>query len=122
MSAGAFDLVSYRSDDGKNIPARVQPETLQATFGGTINAAPTGAPDAGYPSVVISKSKRSHGIHPRTVTVRITAGLPAGYLSPGSFVIPCMNTAAYTAATKGAVAGYLGGTGVVVGKSPEVIV
>ncbi len=122
MSAGRFSLVSYETDTGVLVPARVQPETLQATFGGVINAAPTGSPAAGYPSVVISRSKRSNGIHPRTVTVNITAGLPAGYVTPGSFVVPCMNEAAYTAATKGAAAGYLGGTGLVVGKSPESIV
>lgn len=122
MSAGVFTLVSYRTDDAVLVPARVQPETLAATFGGTINAAATGAPAAGYPTVVISKSKRSNGIHPRTVTVRITAGLPTGYVSPGTFTIPCMTKTAYDAATKGAAAGYLGGTGLVVGKSPEAIV
>jgi hypothetical protein len=122
MSAGRFELVAYETDAGVLVPARVQPETLLATFGGTVNAPATGSPAPGYPSIIISKSKRSNGIHPRTVTVRINAGLPDGYVVPGTFTIPCMNEAAYTSATKGAAAGYLGGTGKVVGKSPESIV
>lgn len=122
MSAGRFELVSYQTDLGTLVPARVQPETLDATFGGAINSSPPGAPSAGYPSIVISRGKRGNGIHPRTVTVSITSGLPTGYVTPGRFVIPCMNRTAYDSATKGAAAGYLGGTGKVVGKSPEAIV
>jgi len=122
MSAGAFVLTSYETDAGTLVPIKLQPETLQATFGGGLNAAPTGAPAAGYPSATVSGSKRSIGIHPRTVTVRITSGLPLGYLNNQTYRIPCLSEAAYIAAVKGAAAGYLGGTGTVVGKSPESIV
>ena len=122
MSSGAFDLVNYRTDDGVLIPIKIQPETAEATFGGAINSSPPGAPSSGYPSALVSGSRRSIGIHPRTVTIRITAGLPAGYLANQSYRIPCLNDTAYASATKGAAAGYLGGSGKVVSKSPEVIV
>jgi len=122
MSAGAFVLTNYETDNGAVVPIKLQPETLQATFGGGANTPPSGTPDAGYPSATVSGSKRSIGIHPRTVTIRITGGLPLGYLNNQTHRIPCLTEAAYTAATKGAAAGYLGGTGTVVGKSPESIV
>jgi hypothetical protein len=122
MSAGAFTLTRYQTDAGDIVPIKLQPETLQATFGGVINNAPTGAPSAGFPSADVSGGRRSIGIHPRIVTVRITAGLPPGYQSPSTHRVACLNTAVYNAAVKGAAAGYLGGTGTVVSKSPEVIV
>lgn len=122
MSAGAFLITNYRTDNDILVPIRIQPETAQATFGGSINAAAAGSPSAGYPSATVSGSKRSIGIHPRTITVRITAGLPVGYLNNQTYKIPCLNSTVYLAAVKGAAAGYLGGTGTIVGKSPEAIV
>lgn len=122
MSAGAFEIYNYKTDGDILVPIRLQRETTEATFGGSINASPSGTPSSGYPSALVSKSKRAIGIHPRTVTVRITAGLPTGYLANQTYRIPCLNDTVYAAAVKGAAAGYLGGTGKVVGKSPEAIV
>jgi len=49
MSAGAFVLTNYETDAGTIVPIKLQPETLQATFGGGANTAPSGTPAAGYP-------------------------------------------------------------------------
>jgi hypothetical protein len=123
MSAGAFEGYFYTLDNGEVAPIRLQPETVQATFGGAING-PGGATAAsdGFPSVSVSGSRRAIGIHPRIVTIRITAGLPTGYKLPATFRIPVLQESQWDAASKNGPAGYLGGTGTVVSKTKEVIV
>lgn len=122
MSAGAFSIAKYTTNLGNVVAIRVQPETLDATFSGSINASPGASTlSSGFPSASVSGSRRSIGIHPRTVNVRISAGLPTGYLSNQIYRIPCLNQTAWDNATKGAAAGYLGGTGIIVSKSPESI-
>lgn len=122
MSAGAFDIVRYETDLGNIVPIRLQPETLQATFNSVLNAAGgTGATtfSPGFPSAMVSKSRRGLGIHCRTVNVRITAGLPSGYLNNQTYRIPCPNKTVFNGVVRGQTAGYLGGTGIVVSTSGE---
>lgn len=121
MSTGAFVLSKYETNEGAIVPIKLQPETITATIGGTANAAPAAAVDPGYPSADVSRSKRAIGIHARTVTARITA--PAtDYLENTTVRIPVLTEAVWDAATRGATVVCAAGTGVVAGKSAEVIV
>jgi len=121
MSNGAFVISKYETSEGNVVPIKLQPETITATIGGTANAAPAGAVEAGFPSADVSRSKRAIGIHARTVTARITA--PSGdYLENTTVRIPILTQSVWDGATRGAAVVCAAGTGVVAGKSAEVIV
>jgi hypothetical protein len=119
MSAGKFNKVRYQTDAGVLVRIRVQPETLEAVFGGAINSSPAGTPDSTYPSALVSGSKRSIGIHPRFVTIFFTGDAPAGYKPEQTYRIPCLNTLAFESASEGGQANYLGKPGQVVSKTKE---
>jgi len=121
MSSGPFVLSTYETDNGDLVPIKLQPETLTATFAGTANAAPAGAVTPGFPSADVSRSKKSIGIHARTVSVKITDPAdPAGL--PGLTRIAVPNPTVYNAIVKGAAVVCSAGTGTVAGKSSETIV
>lgn len=122
MSAGNFVNAIYVTDNGDKVPIKVQPETLTATVGGGANASGAAPADAGFPSADSSRSKKSIGIHARTVSLKFTATSPTGYAANSILRIPVMTQAAWTAATKGSVVNYLGVAGVVTGRSPEYVV
>lgn len=119
MSAGAFEIVGYSTDNGDIVPLRVQPETVAAVLG-TPNASAGSTFAVGFPSAQVSKGKRAIGINARTVSIRLTAVL-AGYKEDSILRIPVTTQARWTALTKGTPVTYLSTAGVVVGKSPEVI-
>lgn len=118
--AGAFTTTAYELDSGTNVPIRVQPETLAANIG-AVNAAPTGGAAAGWPSAMVSKSKRGLGIHPRTVSVRFTATPPEGYAANVAYTIPVLKKSVWDAITPTTTGTYLGVAVKYAGKSPEVI-
>lgn len=113
MSAGAFTFTVYTASyaDGAAHPIRVQPETLAATAGGIANAAADGV-DANNPiSAMVSASKRSLGLHARTVTLELTGTPPTGYKVGSRVRIPCLTEGFYDAvAIKGTPVTYLGTT------------
>ncbi len=123
MSAGAFERTRYTTDGGAQVNIRVQPETLAASLGGTVNAGSATAADAGYPSAIVSKSRRGIGIHPRTVTVKFQgASVPAGYLAGQSYTIPVMSDSAWANLASGSSITYLGTACDFISKNPEKIV
>ena len=126
MSAGKFDLNGkYESDAGNVYRCRPQPETKELTLDGTANAYPAGAITAGLGSVTLTKSKRSLGVIPRTVTVRLTADGSEGtadYEGEGtSHVVVVFNPTTYASYAIGDTGTYLGIACVVDFKQPEVL-
>lgn len=119
MSAGAFDRSKYEADNGDIYAVRVQPETLAATFGGTANAAPSGAVDQQV-SARVGGGNRQIGIKTRAVSVAWTGGAPTGYKADEILRIPIMTKDLYDAITTNSTTGsYLGSAIQVVGKLPE---
>lgn len=124
MSAGAFTNSKYAASygAGDNIhPIRVQPETIEATGNAEDNDPPAG--DINNPiSVLSSKSRRSPGIHPRYVRLKVTGAPPAGYSETSVVRLICLNQAFYEAiAAKGTEVQYLGSAWQVIGFSPEFV-
>ena len=126
MSAGKFDLAGkYESDAGNIYRCRPQPETKDLALGGAANAYPAGAITAGLGSVTLTKSKRSLGVIPRTVTVRLTAdgaGDQGDYEGEGtSHVVVVFNPTVYAGYAIGDTGTYLGIACVLDFKQPEVL-
>lgn len=119
--AGAFTLSKYETDLDNVVPIKVQPETLAANIGAA-NAAPAGDSEAGFPSADVSRSKRSIGIHARTVSIKFTATPPTGYAANSIYRIPILTKTVYEGISKGDTGTYLSVACQVVGKSPEFIV
>ena len=126
MSAGKFDLDGkYESDVGNIYRCRPQPETKALALDSVANAYPTGAITAGLGSVTLTKSKRSLGVIPRTVTVRFTAdgtGETADYEGDGtSQVVVVFNPTVWAGYAIGDTGTYLGIACVLDFKQPEVL-
>lgn len=121
---GQFSLAKYESSVGTFIfPIKVQPETIAFEAGGQVNSEPSGSITANLPSAVVSKSRRSIGVHPRTVSVKVTAtGVTANNAVGTIIQIPVLSKAAYAAYKKGDTGIYQGDTVRVVGKNEEKIV
>jgi len=126
MSAGKFDLDGkYESDAGNVYRCRPQPETKAMSLDAATNAYPTGTITAGLGSVTLTKSKRSLGVIPRTVTVRLTAdgaGNQGDYEGEGtSHVVVVFDPVKFTGYAIGDTGTYLGIACVLDFKSPEVL-
>jgi hypothetical protein len=126
MSAGKFDLNGkYESDAGNVYRCRPQPETKELSLDGTANSYPADAITAGLGSVTLTKSKRSLGVIPRTVTVRLTAdgaSETADYEGEGtSHVVVVFNPTTYAGYAIGDTGTYLGIACVLDFKQPEVL-
>jgi len=126
VSAGKFDLAGkYESDEGNVYRCRPQPETKAMSLDSVDNAYPAGTITAGLGSVTLTKSKRSLGVIPRTVTVRLTAdgvGEQGDYEGEGtSHVVVVFNPTVYAGYAIGDTGTYLGIACVLDFKSPEVL-
>ena len=126
MSAGKFDLNGkYQSDADNVYRAKPQPETAGLSLGGVANAYPAGTITPGLGSITLTKSKRSLGVIPRTVTVRFTAdgtGATSDYEGEGtSQVVVVFNPTVYAGYEIGDTGTYLGIACVLDFKSPEVL-
>lgn len=122
MSAGAFVRARYGASYALEVhPIRVQPETLAATIGGTVNAAPAGAITNPI-SARASGSKRSLGLNARKVQLAAPAtNPPAGYQAGGVTSIPALGEAFYNLAIKGTTCTYLGAAFTVVSRTTEYV-
>lgn len=119
MSAGQFERTKYEADNGDIYPIRVQPETLAATFGGTANAAPTGAVDQ-QGLARVSGGNRRIGIKARSVTIAFTATPPTGYEPNQLLRVPILTLDLYNAINPNSTTGsYLGVNVIVVGKNAQ---
>ena len=118
MSAGEFTRSRYQSDQTARIyNIRVQPETLLASLGGTVNAAPGGA--VTEPSSARARgSRRSLGVVARRVTLAWVGAPPTGY-GDDLVTIPILTPALFNSLAIGSTGTYLGTDVTVVGLSPE---
>ena len=117
MSFGSFRASKYELDNGDIHPIRVQPETEALSIGGA-NDAPTGA-ISGQGSATVGKGIRENGIGARLVSLRWDGAPPTGYDPTGTIRLPILQKTLFDAISLGDTGTYLGGTVVVVGKSPE---
>lgn len=121
MSAGVFTRSRYTTDAGIVVPIRVQPETLTATLGASANSGSTNDVTPGYPRATVSKSRRSIGIHARTVTLKFTGTAPTGYAANQTYTIPVMSRTVWLTLSEGVTCTYLTVAAEVVSVNPEKI-
>lgn len=122
MSAGDFQYENYQlsSDNGSYIGRiRIQPETLEASFNATANAAPAGTRNMPG-SVKVSGGNREIGVSARTVTIKWSGTPPAGY-SGDNVTIPVLDPAVYAAWTLDSTGTYLGTAATIVGRATETV-
>lgn len=121
MSAGRFIDSFYELDAGNGggqCRIKVQPETELLTDGTVVNDSP-GGPATIPVSAKVSGSNGEYGIKPRKITIRWDDGqIPDGY-DGLTVTVPVLTVAAFAAYTLGSTVTYLGGTGDVVGRTPE---
>ena len=119
MSAGAFEAAKYQATGGGIFACRAQPESKGLELNGVENAYPAAAVDQPYP-IRLRVGKRSRGLIPRTVTVRFTGSVPAGYLAGGTHVVPVFTNTAFNSFTEtpNQTGTYLGSPVVMVGQYP----
>lgn len=122
MSSGSFTRTFYQlsTENGGGVTnIRLQPETLAATIGGAVNAAPAG-PATIPGSATISQGRRSAGINARYITVSWDGAPPDDYDGlTARIVVP--DPTVYTGATLGAAVTYLATAATVVGRNPETV-
>lgn len=121
---GEFVISKYEASDGTFIyPIKLQPETLAASIGSVTNSAPTGAITAFLPSASVTKSKRGIGMHPRTVTLKVTSTGVLANNAKGTLIrLPILSKANFAAIKQGDTGTYQDDAILVVRKNPEVVV
>lgn len=119
MSSGPFALARYQNNNGDVLRMRVQPETIALTLGTATNGIASGAITPGFPSAILSRSRRSIGVHARRVTVRVTAAGTSG-LSVGSVItLPWFVRATFDSLPQDATGTYNGASVVLIGSLGE---
>lgn len=118
MSSGGFLKAIYETDAGFKANVKIQPETLDATIGGTANNSATGPLSPGFPSAKVGSGRRTIGINCRLVRVKLTA-VKDGYKPDEPLTIPALTPAFYNACATGATGTYLGTACEVIGRTPE---
>lgn len=124
MSAGVFVDSRYKSDNDLVFPIRIQPETAQLVLDTATNAATGDDVGAGLPTLVTRKSRKGFGVHPRFVTIELTAdgaGAKADYKEGTQHRVPILQKAMYESLVKGDVGTYLGIACKLVSKTPELL-
>lgn len=110
MSAGAFLLTRYESDQGTIHEIKVQPETVAATFDGTANAATTDDVDSVF-AAEVSRGARAYGLRPRKVRVKFGATPPDGYQPFTTISLPILQQSVFDAIAPDDPVVYAGATG-----------
>lgn len=126
MSAGPFIDSRYEANSGFVFPIRIQPETNSLELDTTTNSPPTEDVTADLPTLVLTKSRRGFGVHPRTFTIVLTGdGLPDSrteeYREGNSYTIPILQASVWDSLVKGDVGTYQGIPCVLRTKTPEQI-
>jgi len=119
MSAGPFSRSFYETDNGDIAAIRVQPETITLSIGGQANTAPAG-PATIPGSATVSRGRRSNGINARLVRV-VFETAPTGYKAGSAIALPWLDPGTFAGLNTNDTVAYLGGTGVLVGKTAEKI-
>jgi hypothetical protein len=122
MSAGPFTTGVYQGDTGILFPVRVQPETKALTINAETNDEPTGTPQVGQPSALISGTRRQNGVIARKINIVLTAdgiGTTAEYKAGTTHSVVVLSSARFASWGKGMIGTYLGIPCRVVSKTPE---
>lgn len=124
MSSGPFTTAAlYEMDNGDITTLDVQPETLLAEVGGTVNVQASGTIRVGIPSAKFSKTDGEIGLRPRCATGKWATVPPTGQYSVGGRVcIPILSAANASVFVRGATMNYLGGTVTLGRPRPENVV
>lgn len=124
MSAGVFERSKYQADYGGGTaihPIRIQPETAELTINSVTNDPPAGAVTNPI-SALVSRGRRSLGLHPRFVTIAFTATPPTGYATGQTYRVPLLTPTIAAEAVSGATGTYLGvAIEVVSNGAPEIV-
>jgi len=127
MSAGVFTTSFYSASygGGTNVhPIRVQPETLEATVGGTITNEPSASATTSPISALVSRNRGSKGLLARIIYLElgIDETPPEGYSIRSRTKIPILTEDFYNAAIApgNPIIQYLGAAWTVAGSSAEV--
>jgi hypothetical protein len=123
MSSGVFTDAFYEmsaENGGYIMTCRVQPETLEATFAGTANAAPSG-PATAPGSATISQGRRSAGVNMRYVTIAWTGAPPTGYKAGSTIRLPVLDPAVYAEWTRKSTGTYLATAARIAGRNGETV-
>lgn len=120
MSAGEFRTTKYQSDTGDIHQITIQPETSEATIGGTENSAPTEAVDSLF-AAEVNRGARAYGLRPRKIRVAFTDTPPTGYRPYTSINLVVLQESVFTNAALEADVVFNGATGKLKGKIPESI-
>ena len=117
MSAGAFGVARYETDEGNLCNVKIQPETIAAVVNGTTNSIPVGSTNQEASAIV--SGGRGNGVFCRKVRLQFTGTAPTGYQAGGVVVIPWLVRSAWAAIKKNDTGTYLGAAVRVVGKTAE---
>lgn len=122
MSTGPFLDAFYQSDTGEIHRIRIQPETASLARGGITNTIPAG-PATNDQQVRVSASRNSIGVKARKVRFRLTTPTNVGgIIAAGSVLeLPWLQPDTYLQVTRpgGQEVTYQGGSGVIIGGTPE---
>lgn len=118
MSAGQFLDAFYEMDNTSIAAVKIQPETAALVLDGSTNTIPAGPADVPVLAKV-SGSRRSYGIHCRTVTVKFTGAVPDGYQPDGQITLPWLQQVSWAALPPKATGTYLASPVTLVFKTAE---
>lgn len=119
MSAGEFGFANYFADGGDVCRVRIQPETLEATLGGNVNANVAGT--VNQLATANATGTKGNGVFCRRVNVTFTGAPPAGYSPGGRASIVWLSKAGFDDIQKGDTGNYLGAPVRVTGKFAETL-
>jgi len=122
MSTGQFLPAFYESDTGEIHRIRIQPETAALAVGSVTNTIPAG-PATNDQQVRVSASRNSFGVKARKVRFRMTTPTTQGGIIAAGEVLelPWLQRESFLDITRpgGQEVTYQGGTGVIIGGTPE---
>lgn len=111
MSAGVFVKRRIQLADGAVQKIRIQPETETLEFGGAANAGSTDPLEVNPFTVALRKSRRSFGIHPQGINIKLTAdgtGKTQEYKAGSTYFIPSLTNSFHGSVEEDAVGTYQG--------------
>lgn len=120
MSAGAFFLGKYETNNLNITTIRAQPETALLTLNTVVNVFGSGSVTVGVGRAKVSGSRKAYGLHARKVSIRfITPPATGGYLANSLISLPVFLRATWDSYKDGDEGTYLGATVRFAGKTEE---
>jgi len=117
MSAGPFVFGTYLTPESFTVACKVQPESEALTIGGQRNVFQNDTPIAIGTVPLNTGARRKGPFSARSVTLKFTDTIPAGYSANSRPRVPIFTTTLFNQISKGATGTYLGAAVEVVGVS-----